>query len=202
MPIKDRDDRESIAPPASVKAQIARPLSAVPMPGDDDYTGQYRSMPEGSRDRSKLRELRRSRTPSERMDRLEDKHDDLVETFGQEIGEIKADVGEIKGKLSVLPKLVDLLESTVDSAAAREQAALDAQVARAEAQTAVDTATKKAVIQKETAIAIAEEKAEINDKLDKRKARRKLWLKIVGGALGAIAVICAHKLVQLWFGWL
>lgn len=195
MPIKDRDDRESIAPPASVKAQIARPLSAVPMPGDDDYTGQYRSMPEGTRDRPKLRELRRSRTPSERMDRLEDKHDDLVEAFGQEIGDIKSDVGEIKGQLSVLPKLVSLLESTVDSAAAREQTAL-------EAKAEVDNAVKKAEIQKETAIAVAKEKAEINDKLDKHKVRRKLWLKIVGGALGAIAIVAAHKLVQLWFGWL
>lgn len=169
----NRDKLDPKTPPPSVSVQIAAPENHL---ADDDYTGQHRAMPEAV-NREQLRELRRSRTPSERMDRLEDKHDALVD----DVSEIKVSIASIDTSLSIMVKRDE-----------RDAAA----------QADIETAKAKAEIAKKTAIDVAEAKGEIKDKLDARGARRKLWLKIVGGALGAVAVVVVHKLVQLWLGWL
>lgn len=164
----NRDKLETKTPPPEVQAQLAAPVVENHI-ADGDITAQYLAMPEADRDRAKLRELRRGRTTSERMDRLEDKHDDVV----ADVTQIRADVGEMKGSLKGMAGSLERLAKREDN---------EADVAKAKA--------------------IAEVKAEVKDKLDKRTSRRKLVMRILGGVATVVAIAIAHKLLQTWVPWL
>ena len=166
----NRDKLEQKVPPPEVSAQLAAPIENHL--ADDDYTGQHRALPEATRDRDRLRELRRSRTPSERMDRLEDKHDDVV----ADVGTIKVDIGVIKTSLGSMAVSFDRMAKRDDAAAA-----VEADIAKAKA--------------------IDENKAEIRDELDKRKVRRKFFERIAAGiALGGGGWLL-HEIAQA-LGWI
>lgn len=180
MSPKDRDQLEAKAPPASVSVQIAKPLSASPLPGSadvDDYTGQYRSMPEEQRDPKKLKDARRTRTPSESIEKLEeraDRHDDLLDAIGTKVDELVPAVAKIDGKLEFLPKFMEEVTKSLQDRREVQHIKLTAEA---------DVETAKA-------------KAEITDKLDAKKSRRRIWTRILTGAGIAGAGYLTHFLMS------
>jgi len=160
----------------------------------EEITGQHHG--------AELRAMRASRPPEVRLERMEDKHDELVsivsdtrETFAREVGAIRTQVGKIEGKLDVLPELVSVVKGIATAREQREHLTFTAQVE-------VDQARKLAEIEKEKDTAVAEKKAELDDRLDKKKSRRKLWIKILGGVGVLIAGAIVHAIIHSLTGWL
>jgi hypothetical protein len=177
-PVPGREVRTAKEPPPAVAAQLATP---EPIYEVDDLTGQHQA---GLITKEQLRERRGTRTPGERMDKLEDRVDEL-----------HGDVREIKGSLSVLPQLASNVAALSSHMLERDHVTFTAQVD-------VDTAKKTADIEKAAAIAVAEKKDEIKDRASRRESRRKLVNKWLGLAGGVVVVAAIHKLLQLWVPWL
>ena len=184
-----------------MSAQIAAPVIENHL-ADDDFTGQHRAMPEEQRDPKKLKDKRRTRTDSDRIEHLEeraDHHDEVLGKIDDKVGRMEPELSKMSGKLDILPKLVELVEMTMSAAHEREHVTFTAQVD-------VDTAKAKTEIEKQAAIAVAEAKDEIKDRASKREARRKIWVKVLGGAIATVAAIAAggtvHWLIHKITGWL
>lgn len=110
-------------------------------------------------------QLRRQRTPDDRIDRMEVKHDKLNE----KVDMINSKVDVMVGKLDVLPKLVDAVKDASDRAAEREQVTFTAQVD----------------IHKEHEITKIKDEASLKD------FRRKLILKVAGITATVFSVLAA-----------
>ena len=149
----------------------------------DEVTGQHHG--------DELRALRAARPPEQRLERLEDKHDELVEI----VTDTRLTVSKIEGKLDVLPELVSVVKGMATAREQREHVTFTAQVE-------VDQARKIAEIEKEKDTAVAEKKAELDDRLDKKKSRRKLWIKILSGAGVLVAGGIIHTIIHALTGWL
>jgi len=147
---------------------------------DDPITGNY----EGE----ELQRVRREkRTTGERLDRLEVKHDRLVEAVTQ----TRVAVGRIEGQLEVLPELV----SVIKQGAAREHVTFTAKVdvdkAREEAKIEVEKAKELSAVEIEEAKKRAQvelDKAKERDVIRARSERRKRITKIVGAVVGMPAL--------------
>lgn len=101
----------------------------------------------GNYEGEELQRMRREkRTTGERVDRLEMKHDQLV----QDVTETRVLVGEMRGELKVLPELVSVVKSVAQAGAQREHVTFTAKVdvdkAREEAKIRIDEAEKKDVL--------------------------------------------------------
>jgi hypothetical protein len=220
-----RADRDALDTAVSERAHAewearSEQVTPIELP-TDDITAQYEAMPEDQRHPEALHAARARRPTPQRFRKLEDKTDEigkqLVQTrldMAKEVGAIKGEVAGIKGELAVLPELVSLVKTSLENTQHRETVTFTAQVD-------VDTAKKTAEIEKEAAIAqaretakideakakaIAEVRAEVKDGLDRRAARRKLWVKVLGAGIGAVAAIAAggavHWLIHELTGWL
>lgn len=88
---------------------------------DEDVTGKFDT---GTLTREQLKVLRGEREPIHRIERLEDKHDELVGV----VGELRQTVGEVSGKLDVLPDLIQAVRDSTERSAQREHVTFTAQV--------------------------------------------------------------------------
>lgn len=131
----------------------------VPIPIPADITGVFVG--------EELRAQRARRPTDIRIERLEDKHDDLVGV----VSDIRESVGEVVGQLKVLPKLVEAIQDSTAQAGKRELVTLTAQVE-------VDKAGKLGILKVDEATRL--------DRLDSHRARRWLVAKLAGAAVGAI----------------
>ena len=149
----------------------------------DEITGQHHG--------EELRAMRAARPPELRLERLEDKHDELVTI----VTDTRLTVSKIEGKLDVLPELVSVVKGIATAREQREHLKFTAQVE-------VDQARELAEIEKDKDTAVAEKKAELDDRLDKKKSRRKLWIKILSGVGVLIAGGIVHTIIHSLTGWL
>ncbi len=148
MPEDPRDVRKPLTPPAGVLEQLASPVAF----DKEDLTGQYATDP------AQLLAARRTRSPSERVEHLEGKHDSLDKT----VTAMRVDVGLIKGTLNGQQLLLEDI---------------------------------RGVLKAERIVETAERKATIDDKLDAKKARRKLLTKIGTAILGVVGVVVGHYIL-------
>lgn len=90
-----------------LRARRERESAPIPVDGFDDLTGRY----EGE----ELRTRRAQRDTGKRVERLEEKHDELAEV----VGDMRAELGKVSGKLDVLPELVSAVRDSARTATAR-----------------------------------------------------------------------------------
>lgn len=105
-------------------------------------------------------ERRRARRPSDPLSRLRHEHNALAET----VTGIRVTVGEIRGQLNGQDAVLAEIRGTVREALARDGRAFEAHLD----------------------IRTAASKAEIADKADAKRARRKLIGKAIGAAIGLV----------------
>lgn len=131
----------------------------VPIPIPADITGVFVG--------EELRAQRARRPTDIRIERLEDKHDDLVGV----VSDIRESVGRVVGQLEVLPDLVQAVQDASAQAGQRELTLLTAH-------TEIDKAGKVSEIEIRQATQI--------DAIDSHKAKRWLVAKLAGAVVGAI----------------
>lgn len=205
----------SAAPSAIDPERAARAEAPTPVEGTpqvlihDEITGQY----EGD----DLRKERARRPTPERISRLEDKQDKHEQRFGRieaDITATRVDVGLINGKMTLVPELVELLKkqltSKEDEIKKRDERDTFTYTETVKVQTAHQTAeiqkeTAAAIEDKraETALTIEREKAVIRDQADAKRLRRKLVMRTATNVIGTlIAGGIGLKLIQWITGWL
>lgn len=158
---------------------------AIPEFEAEDATGKYAG--------EELQQRRRARSHSDRIDRLEQKHDTLAGAIAEVKGEVagvKGEVvglrGEVIGQMNGQDRVLKNIESAMTRIAEREQVDVTTRVElhKADKMSEIRVEEEKKI----SATKIEEEKriADIKDAADKKKAKRKLIL-IVGSIVGAIA---------------
>lgn len=157
---------------SGIEARKARERE-VPEFAGEEITGKY--------DGEELDIKRRQRTHSDRIERLEkkhDKHEEKIDTLAQAVNNVQVDIGKLDGRFDGQDRVLKNIEKSVDRMAQREHVevttSIDVGAARQESEIKVDEAKKIAAV---------------NDENDRRANRRKLITKVVGGVAGGASLV-------------
>lgn len=167
-------------PPPKIRAELGH--DRVPLFTEEEYTDQL--------DGDELRDARATRSPQDRLARLEEKHDSLAEKYdtmlqkheefrndiGDRVGKVEVAVADMGGQFKVIPRLVDAMEKATSSLQQRDHFAFTARVDVDKAQAISDIQVEEVVNKSEAEI---------------RKAKWQLMLKIAAIAGGVITLIGA-----------
>lgn len=168
---------------------------AIPEFEAEDATGKYAG--------EELQMHRRARSHSDRIERLEKKHDkhgEKLDSLTGDVAELKGDVKEVRGEVAGLrgevigqmngqDRVLKNIESTMTRLANREEVDITTRVElhKADKMSEIKVEEEK----KLSATKIEEEKriADIKDEADRKAARRKIVTKIVGGVAGGAGIV-------------
>lgn len=112
---KTRDHRVEKHPPERIRAALAAPSFDT-----EEVTGQYSG--------DELRAIRSKRTTSERLERLEVKHDDLKQDFGNRLGRVEIAVADMGGQFKIIPSLINTMQDATKAMQQRDHVTFTAKV--------------------------------------------------------------------------